>query len=145
MRSEVDSPYWVATIITTCGQLLLLRYEGCQDDRRSDFWCDIMTADLHPLGWSRHQGKTMRPPEGESLKGLLFLCLFPFFWLGQQRIKFTTRRFIDENLQNEKNNLSLTTFKINVVFLLSFASDMSYYFIFDVLWNRSFLTINHEE
>uniref|UniRef100_A0A3B3DE41 Scm like with four mbt domains 1 n=1 Tax=Oryzias melastigma TaxID=30732 RepID=A0A3B3DE41_ORYME len=64
VRSEVDSPYWVATIITTCGQLLLLRYEGCQDDRRSDFWCDIMTADLHPLGWSRHQGKTMRPPEG---------------------------------------------------------------------------------
>uniref|UniRef100_A0A8C7ZDV0 Scm like with four mbt domains 1 n=1 Tax=Oryzias sinensis TaxID=183150 RepID=A0A8C7ZDV0_9TELE len=64
LRSEVDSPYWVATIITTCGQLLLLRYEGCQDDRRSDFWCDIMTADLHPLGWSRHHGKTMRPPEG---------------------------------------------------------------------------------
>uniref|UniRef100_A0A3B3IKY8 Scm like with four mbt domains 1 n=1 Tax=Oryzias latipes TaxID=8090 RepID=A0A3B3IKY8_ORYLA len=64
VRSEVDSPYWVATIITTCGQLLLLRYEGCQDDRRSDFWCDIMTADLHPLGWSRHHGKTMRAPEG---------------------------------------------------------------------------------
>uniref|UniRef100_A0A3P9IZN4 Scm like with four mbt domains 1 n=1 Tax=Oryzias latipes TaxID=8090 RepID=A0A3P9IZN4_ORYLA len=64
VRSEVDSPYWVATIITTCGQLLLLRYEGCQDDRRSDFWCDIMTADLHPLGWSQHHGKTMRPPEG---------------------------------------------------------------------------------
>uniref|UniRef100_A0A3P9KP76 Scm like with four mbt domains 1 n=1 Tax=Oryzias latipes TaxID=8090 RepID=A0A3P9KP76_ORYLA len=64
VRSEVDSPYWVATIITTCGQLLLLRYEGCQDDRRSDFWCDIMTADLHPLGWSRHHDKTIRPPEG---------------------------------------------------------------------------------
>uniref|UniRef100_A0A8C5G3V8 SAM domain-containing protein n=1 Tax=Gouania willdenowi TaxID=441366 RepID=A0A8C5G3V8_GOUWI len=64
VRSEVDNPYWVANIITTCGQLLLLRYEGHQEDRRADFWCDIMTADLHALGWSRQHGKTMRPPQG---------------------------------------------------------------------------------
>ncbi|XP_017567427.1 scm-like with four MBT domains protein 1 isoform X1 [Pygocentrus nattereri] len=64
VRSEGDGAYWVATIITTCGQLLLLRYEGYQDDRRADFWCDIMTADLHPIGWSRQQGRPMRPPEG---------------------------------------------------------------------------------
>nr|XP_020448925.1 scm-like with four MBT domains protein 1 [Monopterus albus] len=64
LRSEADSPYWVANIITTCGQLLLLRYEGYQDDRHADFWCDIMTADLHPLGWSRQHGKIMRAPEG---------------------------------------------------------------------------------
>lgn len=66
VRSEPSGPYWVANIITTCGQLLLLRYEGYQDDRRADFWCDIMTADLHPLGWSRQHGKTMRAPEGEA-------------------------------------------------------------------------------
>ncbi|KAI4872063.1 hypothetical protein NFI96_020611 [Prochilodus magdalenae] len=64
VRSEGDGAYWVATIITTCGQLLLLRYEGYQDDRRADFWCDIMTADLHPIGWSRQQDRPMRPPEG---------------------------------------------------------------------------------
>ncbi|KAG9353228.1 hypothetical protein JZ751_017804 [Albula glossodonta] len=56
--------FWVATIITTCGQLLLLRYEGYNEDRRADFWCDIMTADLHPVGWSRQHGREMRPPEG---------------------------------------------------------------------------------
>lgn len=75
VRSEADSPYWVANIITTCGQLLLLRYEGYQDDRRADFWCDIMTADLHPLGWSRQHGKTMRAPEGEAWL-LTCFCLF---------------------------------------------------------------------
>ncbi|XP_029549843.1 scm-like with four MBT domains protein 1 isoform X5 [Salmo trutta] len=64
VRSEPDQPYWVATIITTCGQLLLLRYEGYHDDRRADFWCDIMTSDLHPLGWSRQHRQPMRPPEG---------------------------------------------------------------------------------
>ncbi|TRY65790.1 hypothetical protein DNTS_014258 [Danionella cerebrum] len=64
VRTESDTAYWVATIITTCGQLLLLRYEGYQDDRRADFWCDIMTADLHPIGWSKQQGRPMKPPEG---------------------------------------------------------------------------------
>lgn len=73
VRSEADSPYWVANIITTCGQLLLLRYEGYQEDRRADFWCDIMTADLHPLGWSRQHGKTMRAPEGRAGLGLFKL------------------------------------------------------------------------
>ncbi|KAL4656003.1 scm-like with four MBT domains protein 1 isoform X1 [Arapaima gigas] len=63
LREQPDT-YWVATIITTCGQLLLLRYEGFQGDRHADFWCDIMATDLHPVGWSRQQGKTMRPPEG---------------------------------------------------------------------------------
>uniref|UniRef100_A0A8B9K2F2 Scm like with four mbt domains 1 n=1 Tax=Astyanax mexicanus TaxID=7994 RepID=A0A8B9K2F2_ASTMX len=64
VRSEGDEAYWVSTIITTCGQLLLLRYEGYQDDRRADFWCDITTADLHPIGWSKQQGRPMKPPEG---------------------------------------------------------------------------------
>ncbi|XP_061146220.1 scm-like with four MBT domains protein 1 isoform X1 [Syngnathus typhle] len=64
VRSEADGPYWVASIITTCGQLLLLRYEGYQENRSADFWCDTMTADLHPLGWSRQHGKLMRAPDG---------------------------------------------------------------------------------
>lgn len=56
--------YWVATIITTCGQLLLLRYSGYGDDRKADFWCDVMTAELHPVGWCAAHNKTLMPPEG---------------------------------------------------------------------------------
>uniref|UniRef100_A0A8D3DRK1 Scm like with four mbt domains 2 n=1 Tax=Scophthalmus maximus TaxID=52904 RepID=A0A8D3DRK1_SCOMX len=55
--------YWVATIITTCGQLLLLRFSGYGDDRKADFWCDVMTADLHPVGWCAQNDKTLMPPE----------------------------------------------------------------------------------
>uniref|UniRef100_A0A4W5NIW3 Scm like with four mbt domains 1 n=1 Tax=Hucho hucho TaxID=62062 RepID=A0A4W5NIW3_9TELE len=95
VRSEPDQPYWVATIITTCGQLLLLRYVGYHDDRRADFWCDIMTADLHPLGWSRKQGKPMRPSEekqpdweGVLEKALAEKCSAPANLLeGPQRRK----------------------------------------------------------
>ncbi|MEQ2246753.1 hypothetical protein ILYODFUR_002496 [Ilyodon furcidens] len=55
--------FWVATIITTCGQLLLLRYSGYGDDRKADFWCDVMTAELHPVGWCAQNNKTLMPPE----------------------------------------------------------------------------------
>ena len=77
VRGEADGVYWVATIITTCGQLLLLRYEGYQDDRRADFWCDIMTANLHPLGWSRQQEHPMKPPEGKCRTGNCFFNEYP--------------------------------------------------------------------
>uniref|UniRef100_A0A8C8REC5 Scm like with four mbt domains 1 n=1 Tax=Pelusios castaneus TaxID=367368 RepID=A0A8C8REC5_9SAUR len=56
--------YWVATIITTCGQLLLLRYDGYGEDRKADFWCDIMTADLHAVGWCEQNKKILKVPEG---------------------------------------------------------------------------------
>ncbi|XP_036131901.1 scm-like with four MBT domains protein 2 [Molossus molossus] len=55
--------YWVATVITTCGQLLLLRYCGYGEDRRADFWCDVVTADLHPVGWCTQNNKALMPPD----------------------------------------------------------------------------------
>ncbi|XP_010213710.1 PREDICTED: scm-like with four MBT domains protein 2, partial [Tinamus guttatus] len=61
-KSNPDT-YWVATIITTCGQLLLLRYCGYGEDRRADFWCDVMTADLHPVGWCTQNNKVLMPPD----------------------------------------------------------------------------------
>uniref|UniRef100_A0A6I8RYB2 Scm like with four mbt domains 1 n=1 Tax=Xenopus tropicalis TaxID=8364 RepID=A0A6I8RYB2_XENTR len=69
MRLEVphgteSQVYWIANIITTCGKLLLLRYLGCGEDRSADFWCDMVTSDLHPLGWAQQNGKSLRPPEG---------------------------------------------------------------------------------
>ncbi|ELK16904.1 Scm-like with four MBT domains protein 2 [Pteropus alecto] len=56
--------YWVATVITTCGQLLLLRYCGYGEDRRADFWCDVVIADLHPVGWCTQNNKALMPPDG---------------------------------------------------------------------------------
>ncbi|XP_069485774.1 scm-like with four MBT domains protein 2 isoform X2 [Ambystoma mexicanum] len=61
-KSHPDT-YWVATIITTCGQLLLLRYFGYGDDRKADFWCDVMTAELHPVGWCTQNNKVLMPPD----------------------------------------------------------------------------------
>lgn len=64
-KSNPDT-YWVATIITTCRQLLLLRFSGYGEDRKADFWCDVMTADLHPVGWCAQNNKVLMPPEGKA-------------------------------------------------------------------------------
>jgi len=63
VKTDPES-YWVATIITTCEQLLLLRYEGYGEDRRADFWCDIRKAGLYPIGWCEQNKKTLEAPEG---------------------------------------------------------------------------------
>ncbi|KAG9483832.1 hypothetical protein GDO78_009645 [Eleutherodactylus coqui] len=55
--------YWVASIITACGKLLLLRYDGCGENRSADFWCNIVTSDLHSIGWAQQNKKNLRPPE----------------------------------------------------------------------------------
>uniref|UniRef100_A0A8C7D189 Scm like with four mbt domains 1 n=1 Tax=Oncorhynchus kisutch TaxID=8019 RepID=A0A8C7D189_ONCKI len=91
VRSEPDQPYWVATIITACGQLLLLRYEGYHDDRRADFWSDIMTSDLHPLGWGRQQGRPMRPPNGDGYSTWTYLdpLLYPPGWAEENSCSLT--------------------------------------------------------
>uniref|UniRef100_A0AAQ4R3K6 Scm like with four mbt domains 2 n=1 Tax=Gasterosteus aculeatus aculeatus TaxID=481459 RepID=A0AAQ4R3K6_GASAC len=97
-KSGPDS-YWVATIITTCGQLLLLRYSGYGEDRKADFWCDVMTAELHPVGWCTRNGKTLMPPEGfRSLKT-------PPDW--QQALE-------EAQVHGEKNPLPLEVFKDHV-------------------------------
>ncbi len=137
VRTESETAYWVATIITTCGQLLLLRYEGYQDDRRADFWCDIMTADLHPIGWSKQQGQPMRPPEGEQRLSS-FPVLSNLWWLEpncfiysltQENIVELKRSFLgkdDLNLGSAEVMLSFQKIFVHITHSAKYA----YFFIF---------------
>lgn len=54
--------YWIASILMTCGQLLRLRPEGCNDGS-ADFWCDILSSEVHQLGWSKENSKVLCPSE----------------------------------------------------------------------------------
>ena len=56
--------YWVASVISACGSLLLLRYGGYDNDRSGDFWSDMATGELHPIGWCARNGRSLRPPDG---------------------------------------------------------------------------------
>ena len=62
-RSAAPDTYWLATIVMTCGPLLRLRYDGYEDGS-ADFWMDVGSQDMHPVGWGKENTKTAQPPEG---------------------------------------------------------------------------------
>ncbi|XP_075929521.1 scm-like with four MBT domains protein 2 isoform X2 [Petromyzon marinus] len=54
--------FWPAEVVMTCGPLLLLRPIGHGGDRSADFWRDILTAELHPVGWCARHQRSLVPP-----------------------------------------------------------------------------------
>jgi len=62
-RSPANS-YWPASIVMSCGQLLRLRPIGC-DDAARDFWCDVTSADLRPIGSCPDGQQNICPPDGK--------------------------------------------------------------------------------
>ncbi|XP_054181975.1 lethal(3)malignant brain tumor-like protein 2 isoform X2 [Homo sapiens] len=41
---------------------VLLRYEGFENDASHDFWCNLGTVDVHPIGWCAINSKILVPP-----------------------------------------------------------------------------------
>lgn len=40
-----------------------LRYEGYESDERSDFWVNLCSTKVHPVGWCATRGKPLIPPK----------------------------------------------------------------------------------
>ncbi|XP_068858802.1 lethal(3)malignant brain tumor-like protein 2 isoform X3 [Aphelocoma coerulescens] len=55
--------YWIATVIQIVGYRALLRYEGFENDAGHDFWCNLGTVDIHPIGWCAINSKILVPPQ----------------------------------------------------------------------------------
>lgn len=47
------------------GYRALLRYEGFENDAGHDFWCNLGTVDIHPIGWCAINSKILVPPQSE--------------------------------------------------------------------------------
>lgn len=58
-----DDSYWVATIVMVSGPLLLLRFDGYDDDPSKDFWLDASSELLQPIGWCDKTNNILIPPE----------------------------------------------------------------------------------
>ena len=54
--------YWIASVVRFAGYFVLLRYEGFGNDASKDFWLNVFTNQLHPVGWCASKGKILVPP-----------------------------------------------------------------------------------
>uniref|UniRef100_A0A8D0C9W2 Lethal(3)malignant brain tumor-like protein 2 n=1 Tax=Salvator merianae TaxID=96440 RepID=A0A8D0C9W2_SALMN len=55
--------YWIASVIKIAGYKVLLRYEGFESDNSHDFWVNMGTVDVHPIGWCAVNSKILVPPQ----------------------------------------------------------------------------------
>lgn len=81
-RNVGEQCYWLASIVLASGPLLCLRYEG-PDGGGQDFWLDIGSPDLHPVGWGAENGLKPQPPEGIESKPILHTS---YMWPSIERI-----------------------------------------------------------
>ncbi|XP_073462795.1 MBT domain-containing protein 1 isoform X3 [Aquarana catesbeiana] len=62
-QSLTTKVFWIAVIVKLAGYNVLLRYEGFENDVSLDFWCNICSNDVHPVGWCASSGKPLVPPQ----------------------------------------------------------------------------------
>ncbi|KAK3757548.1 hypothetical protein RRG08_032714 [Elysia crispata] len=55
--------YWIATVLKIYGYKVLLRYEGFGSDGSKDFWSNLLSEDVHSVGWCATYGKMLAPPK----------------------------------------------------------------------------------
>ena len=64
---DVEVAFWVATVMQINQFKVLLRYEGYDESSNADFWFDLRSKDIHPVGWCASQNKLLIPPLGVLL------------------------------------------------------------------------------
>ncbi|XP_051899093.1 lethal(3)malignant brain tumor-like protein 2 isoform X2 [Pristis pectinata] len=60
--------FWIATVIKLAGYKSLLRYEGFENNSRQDFWYNLGSVDVHPIGWCATLDKPLVPPQAVQNK-----------------------------------------------------------------------------
>lgn len=61
-NKDYKNTYWLATIVAKATPLILVRYEGFQDNNEEDFWCNTLSDDIHPVGWCAKSKHALKPP-----------------------------------------------------------------------------------
>lgn len=61
---DTDVAFWVATVIEIKHYRVQLRYEGYESNPAGDFWFDLRSKNIHPVGWCAKRNKLLIPPPG---------------------------------------------------------------------------------
>ncbi|CAL8079717.1 unnamed protein product [Orchesella dallaii] len=67
-RTRYETVFWPAKVIKVKGYLVLLRYEGFENDSTSDFWIHICSPEIHHVGWCCTNKKPCVPPKSIEQK-----------------------------------------------------------------------------
>lgn len=59
--SDGSSCFWIASVVKVAGYMALLRYEGFGSDSSKDFWVNMCTQPMYPVGWCCEQGIPLTP------------------------------------------------------------------------------------
>lgn len=72
MGIRISSPAHLPSpvLLPLPGYRVLLRYEGFENDASHDFWCNLGTVDVHPIGWCAINSKILVPPRSELMRRL---------------------------------------------------------------------------
>lgn len=62
---DTDVAFWVATVIDIKHYRVQLRYEGYESSPAGDFWFDLRSKNIHPVGWCAKRNKLLIPPPGK--------------------------------------------------------------------------------
>ena len=81
-----SNSFWVASVLRISGYYAHLRYEGFGQDGTKDFWMNLCSDKVHPVGWCATKGKPLIPPK----------CKFFKIYLGIY-ISMTSHRTCEEN------------------------------------------------
>ncbi|XP_020628056.1 lethal(3)malignant brain tumor-like protein 2 [Orbicella faveolata] len=77
---DTDVAFWVATVIEIKHYRVQLRYEGYESNPAGDFWFDLRSKNIHPVGWCAKRNKLLIPPPAirencANWRDYLFKCL----------------------------------------------------------------------
>ncbi|XP_020915017.1 MBT domain-containing protein 1 isoform X2 [Exaiptasia diaphana] len=80
VMDDSEVAFWVATVMQLRQHRVLLRYEGYEEDETADFWFDLRSPNIHPVGWCAKRNKLLIPPPAirdrcSNWRDYLFKCL----------------------------------------------------------------------
>lgn len=72
LTKEGDVNEWLALVISVDNNMMLLRYCGV-DDESQDFWLDIRSKHIHPVGFCFRSRRPLVPPDREYFLNMKYL------------------------------------------------------------------------
>ncbi|CAI6348959.1 unnamed protein product [Macrosiphum euphorbiae] len=65
-RTQTKQLIYVATVADILGNRVRIHFDGWSED--FDYWADITSTYIHPIGWCEKNGRTLIPPEYDTAK-----------------------------------------------------------------------------